>query len=117
MVVDRHPAIFGVTRRIVPLVSGVGHDVAELAVRQDLRDDVIEPYLEGVQDGNAVLLAEAANAVGLCFTVLRCLVSLLPFNPVELVEEPQRLFRRPAALFLALKLSTKRRWECAMHPI
>lgn len=40
-----------------------------------------------------MLLAEAANAVGLCFTLLRFRVPRLPFNPVELLEEPQRLFR------------------------
>lgn len=45
-----------------------------------------------------MLLAEAANAVGLCFTPLRYSVPRLPFNPVELFEEPERLFRRPATL-------------------
>lgn len=45
-----------------------------------------------------MLLAEAANAVGLCFTLLRYSVPRLPFNPVELVEEPQRLLGRTAAL-------------------
>lgn len=62
IVVDRHPAIFGVTRRIVQLVSSVRHGITELAARQDLRGYLIEPFLEDVQDGNAVLPAEAANA-------------------------------------------------------
>lgn len=63
IVVDRHPAVFGVVRQIFPLVQSVGYGIAKLAVRQDLRGDFIEPFLEGVQDGDAVLLAEAANAL------------------------------------------------------
>ena len=79
---------FDVARQIIPLVQGVGYGIAELGVRQDLRRDFVEPCLEGVQDGQAVLLAEAANAVGLRFAVVGLFVSRLPFNPVELFEEP-----------------------------
>ncbi|MET4803564.1 hypothetical protein ABIA96_006166 [Bradyrhizobium sp. LB11.1] len=50
-----------------------------------------------------MLLAEAANAAGLCFTLLRYSVPRLPFNPVELVEEPQRLLRRTAAFLPRLE--------------
>ncbi len=45
-----------------------------------------------------MLLAETANAVGLRFTGLRGLVSCLLFDPVELLEELERLFRRPASI-------------------
>ena len=43
-----------------------------------------------------MLLAEAANAVGLRFIGLGHLVSRLPFDPVELFKEPEGLLRRPA---------------------
>lgn len=42
------------------------------------------------------MLADAANAVGLRFTDVRLLVSRLPLDPVELFDEPERLFRRSA---------------------
>jgi hypothetical protein len=44
-----------------------------------------------------VLLAEAANALIWRFASVRFCVPRLPFNPVELFEEPQRLLRRTAA--------------------
>jgi len=65
VVVDRHPAVFGVARQVFPLVQGVGYGVTDLAIGQDLRRDVIEPCLESDQDGDAVLLAETADAAGL----------------------------------------------------
>jgi hypothetical protein len=43
------------------------------------------------------------------FAVIGDFVPRLPFNPVELFEEPQRLL-------LTLRASTKRRLEWAMHP-
>jgi hypothetical protein len=68
VVVDRHPAVLGVARQVFPLVQGVGYGIADLAVGQDLWRDVIEPCLESVQDGDAVLPAETANAFGLRFS-------------------------------------------------
>ncbi|MNL73782.1 hypothetical protein D3C87_1992930 [compost metagenome] len=82
------------------MVQGIGDGIAELAVRQDLRRDVIEPFLEGIEDGNAVLLAKAANAIDPRFTVVRRFVLRQPFYPVELLEELERLLRR-AATFLS----------------
>jgi hypothetical protein len=46
-----------------------------------------------------VSLADAAHVVGLGFATIRFFVPHLPFNPVELVEELERL-RRRAAEFL-----------------
>lgn len=54
-----------------------------------------------------MLLAEAANAVISRFAVPRVkpegrlgdFVACLPFNPIELFEEPERLFRWPATFF------------------
>lgn len=46
-----------------------------------------------------MLLAQAPDAAGLRFAFLLLFVPHLPFNPVELVEQLQRL-RRQAALFL-----------------
>jgi hypothetical protein len=45
-----------------------------------------------------VLLPEAVNAVGLCFTGVGLYLSRLPFDPVELLEEPECLFRRSASI-------------------
>lgn len=64
---------------------------------------LIEPFLEGVQDGNAVLLAEAANALIWRFASVWFFVPRLPFNPVKLFEEPQRLLWRAAALLPRLE--------------
>jgi len=97
VVVDRHPAVFGVARQIFPSFQSVGYGIAKLAVRQDPGGDFIKPFLEGVQDGDAVLLAEAANALIWRFASVRFFVPRLPFNPVELFEESERLLRRPAA--------------------
>ncbi len=36
VVIDRHPAVAGVTRQVIPLVQGVGHRIAELGIRHDL---------------------------------------------------------------------------------
>ncbi len=58
-----------------------------------------------------MLLPEAVNAVGLRFTVVGLFASRLPFNPIELFEEPESLLRRAANFFLALRASTKRRRE------
>lgn len=44
-----------------------------------------------------MLLAEAANAVISLLAVIGDFVPRLPFNPIELFEEPERLFRRAAA--------------------
>lgn len=78
------------------MVQGIGDGIAELAVWQNLRRDVIEPFLENIEDGNAVLLAKAANAIGLGFAVVRRFFLRLPFDPVELLEELERLLRRTA---------------------
>jgi hypothetical protein len=80
VIVDRHSAVFGVTPQIVPLVQGIGDGIAELAVGQNLRGDFVEPGLESVQDGKAVFLAKAANAIGLRFTVC---VSAWNIDPVN----------------------------------
>lgn len=64
-----------------------------------------------------MLLAEATNAVGLCLTVVRLLVTHLPFNPIELFEEPESLSRRSATLLSCLNGFDKRRLEWAMHPV
>jgi hypothetical protein len=85
------------------LVEGVGHGIAKLAIRQDLRGDVVEPCLESVEDGNAVLLAEAADAVISRFAVVGDFIARLSFNPVELFEELQRLFRWPATFLSCLE--------------
>ena len=103
VVVDRHPAVLGEACQIFPLVQGIGDSIAELAVRQDLRGDIVEPFLEGVQDGNAVLLTKAANAVISRFAVIRFFLPRLPFNPVELFEEPEGLLRRPAGFLPRLE--------------
>jgi hypothetical protein len=50
-----------------------------------------------------VLLAKAANAVGLRLAVVWLLVSRLPFNPVELFEEPESLLRRSATFLSGLE--------------
>ncbi|TCM67959.1 hypothetical protein EV291_1317 [Rhizobium sp. BK068] len=96
MRVDATPAIFCVARQVLPLVQGVGHGVADLAIGQDLRRDVVKPCLESIEDGNAMLLPETANAIGLHFALIR-LFARLAVNPVELLEELQRLLRRTAA--------------------
>ena len=103
VVVYRHPAVFDVSRQIVPLVQGVGDGIAELAVRQDLRGDFVEPFSKSVQDGDAVLLTKAENAVISCFPLVRLFVSRLPFNPVELFEELKGLLRRPAGFVSRLE--------------
>lgn len=103
VVVDRHPAFFCVARQVFPLVQGVGHGIADLAVGQDLRRYVVEPCLESVQDGHAMMLAETANAIGLCFTLVRFFVPRLAFNPVELFKELERLLRRTAAFLSCLE--------------
>ncbi len=59
--------------------------------------------LESDQDGDAVLLAETADAVGLRFANFRLFVLGLAFNPVELLEELQRLLRRSAAFLPCLQ--------------
>ncbi len=58
------------------------------------------PCLEGIEDGNAVLLPKAANAIGPRFAVVRRFFLRQPFYPVELLEELERLLRR-AATFLS----------------
>src|SRR5690606_25134273 len=100
---DRNPAVFGVARQIFPLVQSVGYGIAKLAVRQDLRGDFIEPFLEGVQDRDAMLLTEAADALIWRFASVGLFVPRLPFNPVELFEEPERLLRRTAAFLPRLE--------------
>jgi hypothetical protein len=45
-----------------------------------------------------VLLAETANAIGLCLPWIWGLVSCLLFDPVELLEEPKCLLRRSASI-------------------
>ncbi len=45
-----------------------------------------------------MLLPEATNAIGLRFPGVRLFVSRLLFDPVELFEEPERLFRRSASM-------------------
>ena len=50
-----------------------------------------------------MLLAEPVNAVGLCFTGVGLSVSRLPFDPVELLEEPESLFRRAATILSRLE--------------
>ena len=67
VVVDRHPAVFGVARQIFPLVERIGDGIFELGVGHNLRRDRVEPCLEGVQDRNGMFLAEAAPVVGLAF--------------------------------------------------
>ena len=91
--------------QVVVLLSSAqkGDGIAELAVRQDLGGDRVEPFLEGVQDGDAVVLTKAANAVISRFTLVRLFVSRLAFNPVELLEELERLLRRPAGLVSRLE--------------
>lgn len=50
-----------------------------------------------------MLLAEAANALIWRFASVRFFVPRLPFNPVELFEEPERLLRRAAAFLPRLE--------------
>lgn len=50
-----------------------------------------------------MLLAEAADAVISRFAVVGLSVARLPFNPVELFEEPERLFRWTAPLLPCLE--------------
>ena len=50
-----------------------------------------------------MLLAEAANALTWRFASVRFFVPRLPFNPVELFEEPERLLRRTAAFLPRLE--------------
>lgn len=50
-----------------------------------------------------MLLPEATNAIGLRFTDVGLLVSRLPFDPVELLEEPESLLRRAAAILSRLE--------------
>ena len=50
-----------------------------------------------------MLLAETANAIGLCLPRIRGLVSRLPFDPVELFEEPESLLRRAATILSRLE--------------
>jgi len=45
-----------------------------------------------------VLLPETANAIGLRFAGVGLALSRLLFDPVELFEEPERLFRRSASI-------------------
>ena len=94
IVVDRQPAVFGVARQILPLVQCVGHGIAKLGIGQDLRRDVVEPCLESVQDGDTVLLAEAADAGGLRLSGIWSFVSSLTFNV--------SLRRGPPCEFLAI---------------
>jgi len=49
------------------------------------------------------MLPEAANAVGLRFTGVGLYLSRLPFDPVALLEEPERLLRRAAAILSRLE--------------
>ncbi len=65
----------------------------------NLRCDVIEPLLEHIQSRDAMFLAEAAHVAGLRFPLIGYFVPRLPFDPVELVEELERLCGR-LALFL-----------------
>ncbi|WP_313903231.1 hypothetical protein [Rhizobium leguminosarum] len=58
-----------------------------------------------------MLFPEAVNAVGLRLSGIWGFVSCLLFDPVELLEEPERLFRRFPPFFLVLSASTKRRRE------
>jgi hypothetical protein len=71
----------------------------------------VRPRLKRVQDRQAVLLAKAANAGGLRLAGIRGFISCLLFDPVELLEEPERLFRRPAPILSGLECFTKRRRE------
>ncbi|TDW16361.1 hypothetical protein EV128_13729 [Rhizobium azibense] len=64
-----------------------------------------------------MLLAEAANALIWRFASVRFFVPRLPFNPVELFEEPERLLRRTAALLPRLEGIDKAPPRMAMHPI
>lgn len=50
-----------------------------------------------------MLLPEAANAVGLRFTGVGLYLSRLPFDPVELLEEPESLLRRAATILSRLE--------------
>lgn len=50
-----------------------------------------------------MLLAEVANALIGRFASVRFFVPGLPFNPVELFEEPERLFRRTATFLSGLE--------------
>lgn len=50
-----------------------------------------------------MLLAETANAVDLRLPRIWGLVSCLLFDPVELLEEPERLFRRSASIRAGLE--------------
>lgn len=50
-----------------------------------------------------MLLAEAANAVGLRFIGTGLFASGLSLDPVELLEEPKHLLRRPAAVLSGLE--------------
>lgn len=61
IVIDRHLAIPGIARQIIPVVQSVRHGVVKLAVRQDLRGVFVEPCLESGQDGRAVLLSAASR--------------------------------------------------------
>lgn len=81
------------------MVEGVGDRIAKLGVGHNLGRDGIEPCLEGIQDRDAMFLAEAAHVAGLRFPLIGYFVPRLPFDPVELVEELERLCGRPA-LFL-----------------
>lgn len=58
-------------------MSGAGRGVTELGIRHDLRRNIVEPRLECVQDRRAVLLPEAANAIGLRFARVGLSVSRL----------------------------------------
>lgn len=49
------------------------------------------------------MLAEAADAVISRFAAVGDFVTRLPFNPIELFEEPERLFRRAATLLSRLE--------------
>lgn len=98
VVIDRHHAVAGVARQIIPLVESVGHGITELGIRHDFRRDVVEPSLQSVQDRQAVLLPETANAIGRRCIGVGLFVSRLLFDPVELLEEPECLFRPSASV-------------------
>lgn len=101
MVVDRHTAIFGVTRKILPVVQSVRYGIATLAFRQDFRDNFIDS-LRGSGRGSYVA-GRSGECTDLAFRLCPVFHPALAFNPIELFEEPERLLRRTAAFLLRLE--------------
>ncbi len=60
----RQAAVVYVTDQVLPLSAAVTDRLAEQALRQNLRRQLIEPCLEGSQQRHAVLLPQAIPVIG-----------------------------------------------------